>query len=125
MPNYLHRATKAYQISVSPASLSEPESSYIKDPDVSSVAGFETRYWVIAGDIVSLMSGSARAAVDAVALENSRDNAMTSQVDDTESVLRAFATVVMNELNVLREQHELPDRTFVQLRTAMRNELGI
>ena len=125
MPNYLHRITKDYQVSVSPASLSEPEVSYIKDPDVSSVAGFETRYWVIAGDIVSLMSGSARAAVDAVALENSRDNAMTSQVDDTESVLRAFATVVMNELNVLREQHELPDRTFVQLRTAMRNELGI
>ena len=65
MPNYLHRTTKQYQTSVSTADLQEAVANYIQDPDVSAVAGFNTKYWTITGDVVTLMSQVERDAVDA------------------------------------------------------------
>lgn len=65
MPNYLHRTTKAYQVSVSTADLPEPVANYIQDPDVTVVAGFATKYWTITGDVVTLMTQGERDAVDA------------------------------------------------------------
>lgn len=42
---------------------------------------------------------------------------------DSQKVFVAFAKLLMKELNILRAQHSLPDRTFAQLRTAIRNEI--
>lgn len=123
MPNYLHRITKRYQTSTSTIELLEPESNYVRDPDLSAVEGFSSQYWVITGDVVTLMSVSERDAIDAQALVDRLD-AVVSQLDQTEDLLRAFAKVMVSELNLLRSQHALPDRNLAQLKTAMRNELG-
>ena len=42
---------------------------------------------------------------------------------DEKKVLVAFARLLIKELNELRTLHGLPDRTFAQLRNAMRNEI--
>jgi len=38
-------------------------------------------------------------------------------------LLKAFAQVVMDEINILRAQHSLPARTWDQLTTAVKNKL--
>ena len=42
---------------------------------------------------------------------------------DTQKVLVAFVKLLIKELNTLRALHGLPNRTFAQLRTAIRNEI--
>jgi len=42
---------------------------------------------------------------------------------DNEKILKAFAELVMDELNILRAIEGLPPRTFDQLRTAIRNKV--
>lgn len=123
MPNYLHRTTLDYRVSVSPVELEEPETNYIKDPDLSVVGTFPNQYWTITGDIVTLKTPSERDVVDAVAVETARDSAVTV-MDRTENLLRALALTILDEVNVLRSQHGLAPRTAAQLRTGIRNKLG-
>ena len=123
MPNYLHRGSRAYLRSFSPASLSEPEVNYIMDPDLSVIAGFPSRYWIIMGDVVTLMSQSERDAVDTQELSDSRDG-VAGQLDGLEDLFRAFALTVLDEINLLRNQHSLNPRTIAQLKNAVRNKLG-
>ena len=65
MANYLHRTTKQYTTSVSPNDLQEPEVNYVVNPDLSAVEGFPSIYWIITGDVVTLMDQAARDTVDA------------------------------------------------------------
>ncbi len=53
-------------------------------------------------------------------LETTRKQA---EFDDRE-VLRAFAKLIVQELNILRAIEGLPPRTFDQVRTAIRNEIA-
>ncbi len=123
MPNYLHRTTKAYEVSIPTISLPEPVANYIQDPDMSAVVGFSNIYWTITGDVVTLMSVSERSAVDTALLEGRRDST-ANQVDETEEVLRASLLVILDEFNTLRAQHGLADRTIGQMKTAIRGKLG-
>ena len=123
MPDYLHRVSKQYLRSFSPASLPEREANYIMDPDLSVVRGFNSVYWIITGDIVTLMSQTARDAVDTQVVSDNRD-AKANQLDGLEDILRAFALVVLDEFNVLRAQHGLAARTIAQLKSAIRGKLG-
>ena len=43
--------------------------------------------------------------------------------DEERRLLRAFAELVMDELNTLRALHSLAPRTFAQLRTAIKNKV--
>jgi len=137
MPNYLHRTTKQYLISVSPISLAEPVANYIFMPDLSAVIGQPSKYWTITGDIITLMSQVERDAVDAALLNVVRDTT-ANQLDFVEGIIRAFALVVLDEINVLRQQfntttaesNQLTDtnltpRTIAQLKTAVRTKMGI
>jgi hypothetical protein len=66
------------------------------------------------------------AAADATWAQKFADMEVTrkqAEFDDRE-VLRAFAKLIMNELNILRAIEGLPPRTFDQLRTAIRNEIA-
>lgn len=65
MPDFLHRTTKRLQTSVSYTDLLEPIANYIESPDLSAVTGFESKYWSITGDNISLMSQAERDQVDA------------------------------------------------------------
>lgn len=121
MANVLNRTTKQYLESVNTPDFNPVD--WIINPDLSQVTGFPSKYWSISGDTVSLLSQAERDALDLSELEVSRDQ-IVDQLDDLEDILRAFAQVVMDEINILRQQHTLPDRTLEQLKTAIRNKMG-
>ena len=89
MGNFLHRVTKQHLISTSPNDLLEPIENYIDTPDLSAVAGFPNIYWVITGDVISLMAPAQRDAVDAAKLEAHRDGVM-NRLDKLEDIFEPF-----------------------------------
>ena len=145
MASALNRTTKQYLTSVNTPDY--PVADWIIDPDLSAVVGFPSIYWVITGDVVTLMTQVERDAVDATILEASRD-ALISEIDNVEDILRAFANVLLDELNAqatkmaeissivdgagnysafvtaMQGVSDYPQRTLAQLRTAIRNKLG-
>ena len=123
MGDFLHRTTKVYLTSQSPNKLPEPVANYIEDPDLSAVVGYPSIYWIITGDVVTLMDASARAAVDAQMLSDARDS-IIAEVDAVESILRQIVVLLVSELNILRAQHGLADRTLAQVKQQLRDSLG-
>lgn len=123
MGAFLHRTTKQYLQSADPNELAEDISNYISEPDLSAVAGVPRKYWKITGDVVSEMSQVEKDAVDAAALSATRDSAV-AELDSVEGTLRQVIKILISELNILRSQHGLPDRTLLQLRTQIRDEYG-
>ncbi len=100
MANFLHRTTKRYLTSQDPNGLPEPLANYIEGPDLSAVTGFASKYWVITGDVVTLMSQAQRDAVDAAELSAQRD-AQANVFDGVEAHERAFALMLLDEINGL------------------------
>ena len=125
MANWLHRTTKEFLSSVSPASLPEPQVNYIESPDLSAVSGFPNIYWIITGDVISLINSVSRDAVDvqiaADALTADRDRNKTRL--SGEKVLKAVVLVMIDEINLLRAQHSLSARTPSQAITAVENKI--
>ena len=95
---------------------------WIHAPDLSAVTGFASKYWIVTGDVVSLMDQATRDAIDATA-ETIQLDAIADELTQARTILRAFAEVVLDEINLLRAQHSLPARTLAQLRTAVRSKL--
>jgi hypothetical protein len=137
MGDYVHRTTKQYLQSVSPNDLPEPLANYIEDPDLSAVEGVPNRYWVITGDVITEMDQAAKDAVDAQLLSDARDAAIQAEIDELESVLRQLTKLIVDELNILRQQFNtttaesqqltdttLTDRTLSQVRSQLRGDLG-
>ena len=122
MPNYVHRTNKQYLTSTSPASLPESEANYIQDPDMSAVVGEPSKYWIITGDNVTLMDQAARDAVDAAA-ETAQLDSIADELDQTRTIMRAFAEVVLDQVNDLRADHGRNALTLAQLKTAVRGKL--
>ena len=146
MPNWTHRTTKAVLRSVCSGELPEPIANFIEDADLSAVSGFANKYWTITGDLVTLMSQVERDAVDAADLIVRRD-AQADEIDALESFMRAFALILIDELNAHTDKtnsildaidgasnlsnlkttvgaiNDLPTRTPAQLKTALRNKL--
>lgn len=124
MGNFLHRTTKQFFNSIAPDALQEPLADYISEPDLSAVLGTLSRYWIITGDVVTEMSQAQRDIVDEAALTASRDLTVDGEVDNLEGVMRQVIKLIIQELNILRAEHGLPDRTLAQLKTQIRNGLG-
>jgi hypothetical protein len=125
----------------------QSNANWIFNPDLSAVVGFLPRYWVISGDTVSLMSEGERDAVDVALLSGARD-AVAAQLDAVEEYSRAFALVVLDELNLHASRvtsildaidgaaslaalktavaaiPDVPQRTVANLKTGVRNKLG-
>ena len=95
------------------------------DPDLSAVANVPERYWQESGGVFSEMDQAGKDAVDAAILasETQQDKSLAKDIIDSERVLKAFAEVVMDELNNLRAEHGLPVRTLSQLVTAIKNKI--
>ncbi|MDH3450925.1 MAG: hypothetical protein OEN20_00790 [Gammaproteobacteria bacterium] len=63
MAAVLNRTTRQYiQFANTP---DYPTVDWIINPDLSAVVGFDSKYWIITGDIVTLMDQASRDAVDA------------------------------------------------------------
>ena len=124
MGNYLHRTNKRYFQSTSPASLPESLANYISNPDMSAVEGVPSKYLVITGDIVTEMSQVEKDAVDAATLAARRDALVDAVMDNLEGDLRQLVKLMISEINILRSQHGLPDRTMAQFKAQIRNGYG-
>lgn len=141
----LHRTTRQLLRSVNTPDY--PEADWIINPDLRAVAGFASKYWIITGDDVSLMSQAQRDAVDADEIEAARD-ALAAQFDGLEDLMRAFGLAVLDEINLHATRvtaildaidnannlgdvkssvaaiPDVPTRTIDQLKTAVRGKLG-
>lgn len=97
------------------------------DPDLSAVLSVNTIYWKEIGGVFSQMSAAEKAITDAdIASANlARDRRVAKNSINNVRVLRALAAVIVNEINVLRTQHGLPDRTLVQLVTAIKAQIDL
>ena len=95
------------------------------DPDLSAVLAVDPIYWKESGGVFSEMTASEKAAKDAeiAAADLALDRRLAKDEIDNKRVLRAFAEVVMDEINILRGQHALADRTLSQLVTAIKNKI--
>ena len=133
--DWLNRSTKRFYTNVDLSDMQKVDAGisgyfsnaeWIYDPDMSAVTGQPNKYWIITGDVVTLMDQAARDVVDADEVETQRDNVVV-QLDRQEDLLRAFASIMVDELNILRAKQKpvLPPRTLAQLKTAMRNKLGL
>ena len=131
MPNYIHRTDgnsgsypygKTYLTSVSPQNLPENEANYIQDPDLSAVAGFDSVYWNISGDTVSLANQGTRNARDAdIAAQAVLQSNQTQKDAYTDNQLfRAQIKYMVDEINILRQNAGLtPARTYGGAQTYM------
>lgn len=124
-----------------------PVAQWIHNPDLSAVQGWPSKYWIITGDVVTLMSQAERDAVDAAELNSSRDST-SNRMDDLEDIVRALglctvdlnnfmATTVKEILDAIDAATTLadlksriaaitdpPQRTGAQMKTQIRNKLG-
>ena len=104
----------------------EPTSNtnWIHAPDLSAVRGQPTKYWIITGNSIRLMSKPERDVVDAGEVRERRDNQILGDLDNLESSLRQIVKMIVREINLLRQQHGLTDRTLAQVRSQLRSGLG-
>ena len=81
--------------------------------DLTTVNGQVFSEWLAehGGDPILTLRREAQEALDA---QNSR----------IEALIRAFALVMVDEINLLRTEHSLADRTAAQLRTAIKNKIA-
>ena len=100
----------------------------IVNPDVSGLSA-DKQYWIHSGGSIREMTASEKQAVDdadnAQAVVDRRGEA-NKQLDTQDGqVIRAFAEVVMDEINILRDLQKpvLPPRTLIQLKNAIKNKI--
>ena len=98
---------------------------FFLDPDLSAVANVPYIYWQESGGVFSEMTLTEKGVKDAeIAVANAdRDRRTAKHRIDDERVLRAFAEIVMDEINILRGEHGLAARTLSQLVTAIKGKI--
>lgn len=96
MADVVNRTTKEYLVSVNTPDY--PAQDWIIDPDLSAVAGWLPKYWIINGDAITLMDQAARDAVDAAEI-TAHNNAESDDADDNagasnEAMWQSFREVI-------------------------------
>lgn len=115
----LNRTTKQLYRSVNTPDFNVVD--WIISPNLDAVVGFEAKHWIISGDVVSLMSQVDRDAVDAAAVEAAKDD--TASRLNVSGFDKAFALLMLSEINILRQKARLEPRTIAQLKAALRGNL--
>ena len=121
MPLYIHRTTFQRFPSTSPASLQEPEANYVQDPDESAIQGQPSKYWILTGDIFTLMDQAARDAVDE-AQDIARKDNLADQID-TDALLRAVSITNLELFNQERLARGASEITPAQYKANVRGNL--
>ena len=144
MSNVLNRITKQLLHSVNEPDY--PLIDWIHSPDMAAVSGEPNKYWLVTGDVVSLMDQAARDLVDADIDSNELDS-IANELDATRTILKAFAEVVLDQFNnraattnaildaidnannlsalktAIAQISDTPNATLTQLKTAVRGKL--
>ncbi len=96
------------------------------DPDLSAVLDVDPIYWKETSGVFSEMTQLEKDIKDAeiVTANMVRDIHIAKRRIDDERVLRAFAEVVVDEINILRAEHNLNARTLSQLVTAIKAKIS-
>lgn len=121
MPLYIHRTTFKRLPSVASADLPEPEANYVRDPDESAIRGRPRRYWVLTGDVFTLMNRAARDTVDA-AIEIARLDALSERID-TDDLIKAIAITNLQLFNAERAARGASTITAAQYKANVRGNL--
>ena len=129
MANVLHRTTKRYLKSVNTPDYDV--SDYIVNPDLAAVTGFESKYWIITGDVVALMDQAARDAVDAqetadriAAIKQALKDRFDQEDDNTKALgllMLELYQLIRSELKANALNNPLPDITPAQAKTRFNN----
>ena len=125
MANVLNRTTKQYLASANTPDY--PVIDWIINPDLSATTGFNSKYWTITGDVITLMSQAERDAVDAaeLAAQIASDKSDASAGTDTDRRLLGFMQVMVDEINILRQATGTPPaRSLQDYKTATKNNIG-
>ena len=95
------------------------------DPDLSAVIDVDLIYWKETSGVFFEMTLTEKGVKDVQITEAGvdRDRHIAKRLIDDERVLRAFAEVVMDEINILRGHHGLAARTLSQLVTAIKGKI--
>ena len=108
----------------------EGRSDVLINPDLSAVDGIvDVDYWkVVAGQVVPFTAQEIadQDAADAAEVDtNTRSGGKGYFNGQTPEGLafRAFADIVKDEINILRAQHGLADRTLAQLKSAIQSRI--
>jgi len=131
----INRSTKIFRLKGadtlnSPASthLLNPDLTIVGIPDFSVHAGaINTKYWKITGDNITLMDQSEKDAEDARISSELLDGqrADYKAIADLDKLFKAFAQIVLDEINLLRVKAGLSVRTIAQLKTAIKNQIDL
>mgnify|MGYP001018963531 CR=1 FL=1 len=147
MASVINRTTLSYLRSVN--TLLYPSSEWEINPDMSQVEGVAPKYWKWDSGTSRpiAMDAGEQAAYDIARIESQRD-AIATQLDRTEDLLRSFALLMVSEFNKHTDTvnaildavdsatsladfkasvapiADIPTRSMDQFKTAMRNNLG-
>lgn len=124
MASALNRVTKQFISSGNTPDY--PISEWIINPDISSVKDFNRKYWIISGDIVSLMTQEQRDSVDTQQLADFTANEKTEQKTrvDVDRLIVAVVKVFTDEINVIRESAGAGTRTYSYMKTKIKGEIN-
>jgi len=149
MANVLNRTTLEYRRSVNDPDFPDPPWLIIApgSGNADLIATVPRQYLKLSGDVLSEMTQAEKDAVDAALLDAERE-ATASRLDELEDITRAFALVVLDELNnrantwnaildaadgannlgdfktAMAAIPDYPQRTIAQMRLGVRNKLG-
>lgn len=101
----------------------------VVNPDLSALEAVPVKYWKHdSGSIVEMIQAEKDAWDNSVATAlNLNRRELAKQIVDTQEelgkIIRVLAEITRSEINILRAQHGLADRTLSQLKTAMKNQI--
>ena len=113
---------KKYIQSVDIAPYSDPKN--IIDPDLSLLIGVDKKYWKCEnGGVVEMTQGEKDALDLAEINADIQSNRTSSKNYFNETQARALIEILISEINILRSNDGLSDRTIQQLKTAIDNKI--
>ena len=115
----LNRTTKEFNRSVNTPDFLVTE--WIIGPDLSAVQRFSSRYWIITGDVVTLMTLAQRTALDQATAQAGRDE-LANQLANQNDVVIAAIIELLREINSDRPANQRT--TAAEFKAAVRVRLG-
>jgi|TARA_Y100000310_G_scaffold103241_1_gene101518 hypothetical protein len=103
MGSVLHRTTK--QLNTSAHVVDYSTDDWIRNPDLSSVSGVDSKYWKITGDVVSEMSVGEKSAVDTADARETKINTFISYAPIGQKINNTWAAE--NSIDAWTDQEQI------------------